>query len=198
MKKRKMQKDLNYYISLFKDNSRYDFIKNSKLQETLYLFSGYVSFIYYDELIKNNYSEELKEIKAHTIFVYLGSIIESIIYEFVKSKLTDEKSKRKYLEIEEFKSLQKIKETENLHICRLDKKEINLNDSINFNALINWAKDKNIISEKILKKIDNFRKMRNLVHINAFLNYDEEKIIWKLEEAFIDTKEILDYIEDNI
>jgi hypothetical protein len=38
--------------------------------------------------------------KAHTIFIYLGSIIESIVYYYVQSKLTDERSKRKYLEIE--------------------------------------------------------------------------------------------------
>ncbi|GEM_PF-2805664 len=40
--------------------------------------------------------------------------------------------------------------------------------------------------------------MRNLVHINAFLNYDEEKIANKLEKAFINTKEIIDYIKNNI
>jgi hypothetical protein len=49
-----------------------------------------------------------------------------------------------------------------------------------------------------LKKIDNFRKMRNLVHINAFMNMSEAKLIQELEKAFIETKEILDYIEDNI
>lgn len=48
----------------------------------------------------------------------------------------------------------------NSDIVLSDWKEISFNDSINFNALINWAKDKKIISENILKKIDNFRKMR--------------------------------------
>ncbi|NUJ98110.1 hypothetical protein HGA92_04990 [Candidatus Gracilibacteria bacterium] len=193
-----MEKELDYYISLFKSNSRYSFIKDIKLQEILYLFSGYVSFIYYNELEENNYSEYLKEIKAHTIFVYLGSIIEAITYYFVKTKLIDEKSKRKYLEIEEFKKLQKIEETKNLYICKLENKEISFNDSINFHALINGLKDKKIIDEKIVEKIDDFRKMRNLVHINAFLGYNEYKLIQELEKAFINTKIIVDYIENNI
>jgi len=40
--------------------------------------------------------------------------------------------------------------------------------------------------------------MRNLVHIKAFLEYSEVELIKELKKAFIDTKEIIDYIEDNI
>lgn len=40
--------------------------------------------------------------------------------------------------------------------------------------------------------------MRNLVHINALINYNEEDIFYKLSEAFINTKEIIDYIKNNI
>ena len=190
-----MQKTLKYYINLFKTNNRFIFIEDIKLQEVLYLFSGYVSYIYFEEIIKQNISEELKEIKAHTIFIYLGSIIEAVVYYYVQTKLNDEKSKRKYLEIEWFKKLQKVKETNDLYICKLETKEINFNKSINFNALINWLKDKKLINKKIIEKIDFFRKMRNLVHINAFLNNDEYELITELKNAFIDTKEIFDYIE---
>lgn len=192
-----MKKELDYHISLFKSSSRFKFIKDTKLQEILYLFSGYVSFIYSIELEKSN-SEELKEIKAHTIFVYLGSIIEAIVYYFVQTKLIDEKSKRKYLEIQEFNNIQKIKETQDLYICKLETKQITLNDSINFHSLIKWLKDKKLLDENIIEKIDSFRKMRNLVHINALLHSEEYKLIEKLEKAFIDTKDILDYIEKNI
>lgn len=130
--------------------------------------------------------------------IYLGSIIEAIVYYFVQIKLSDEKSKRKYLEIEWFKKIQKIKETENLYVCKLENKEINFNNSINFNALINWLKDKKLIDKKIIEKIDYFRKMRNLVHVNAFLQNNEYELIKELQKAFVDTKEIFNYIEDNI
>lgn len=193
-----MKKELNYYISLFEDNERYNFIVDINLQKFLYLFSWYVSFIYYHELLEHDYSDELKEIKAHTIFVYLWSIIEAIIYYFAQNKLIDEKSRRKYLELDEFKKLQKIDLTADLYICKLERKEITLNDSINFHSLIKWLKDKKLIDKKIIEKIDYFRKMRNLVHINALISMSESKLIEELEKAFIETKEILDYIEDNM
>jgi len=193
-----MQKKLIYYSNLFRKNNRFSFIDDIKLQDALYLFSGYVSFIYIEEILNKNLSEELKEIKAHTIFIYLGSIIESVVYYFVQIKLKDSKSKRKYLEIEWYKKVQKIKQTENLYICELEKKEINLNESINFNALINWLKDKKLFDEKIIQKINFFRKMRNLVHINAFLINNEYWLIKELEKAFLDTKEIFNYIESKL
>jgi hypothetical protein len=42
-----MQKKLVDYSKLFKSNKRFIFIEDIKLEEILYLFSGYVSFIYY-------------------------------------------------------------------------------------------------------------------------------------------------------
>lgn len=64
-----MQKKLVDYSKLFKSNKRFIFIEDIKLEEVLYLFSGYVSFIYYEEIINKNTCDELKEIKAHTIFI---------------------------------------------------------------------------------------------------------------------------------
>jgi len=93
--------------------------------------------MYFEDIKNDNYSEDLKEIKSHTIFIYIGSIIEAIVYYFSQNKLTGEKSRRKYLEIEEFKKLQKIETTNDLYICKLESKEITLNDSINFHSLIN-------------------------------------------------------------
>jgi hypothetical protein len=191
-----MKKELSYYISLFQDNERYAFIEDIKLQKILYLFSGYISYIYFENIKDSSLEEELKEMKAHSIFVYFGSIIEAICYDFVKKNLTDEKSKRKYLEIQEFKKLQKIEKAEDLYICELHHKAIDLNDSINFHALIHGMKDRKLIDKKILWKIDSFRKMRNIVHINAFMDVSEQKLIKKLEQAFIDAKEIFDYFEN--
>lgn len=192
-----MKKNLKEYINKSKINSSFEFIKDEKLQDILYLFSGYIFYIYFEE-IKLLEDEELKEIKAHTIFIYLGSIIESLIYFYVELQLQDEKSKRKYLEIEEFIKLQKIQETNDLYICKLTFREIDFNSSINFHWLINWLKDKKLIEKSIITKVDYFRKMRNLVHINALLTYSEDKLIQELEKAFQDAKIIIDYIEEKI
>jgi hypothetical protein len=193
-----MKKNLNYYENILKDLNNFEYIKwDKELKESLYEFLSYFTFLYYEEIIKWE-DEELVKMKIHTAFVYLGSVVEALLYYFVEKKIWDsEKSRRKYLEIEEYKKLQSITKTDNLFICELVKKEINFNDSINFNALINWAKNKKIVDGNILQKINDLRKYRNSVHINVY------KSGWiivfdKLEKAFIDTKEIFDYIEENL
>ena len=194
-----MQKKLNFYINFFKQINRFEFIKwNVELKNALYLFSAYVSFLYYEEVLEMKNDDELLEIKTHSAFIYLGSIIEAVFFYFVEEKLkNDEKSKRKYLEIEEYKKVQDLKKCENLYICELIKKEVNFNNSINFNALINWAKDKKLVDEKIIERINSFRKMRNRIHINVYKSW-KLIVLDELEKAFIETKEILDYLEDNI
>ncbi len=187
--------NLENYINKSKNSETFKFIKDIKLQEVLYLFSSYIFLIYLSEIKDNKYCEKSKEMKAHTILIYLGSIIEAVIYYFVNEKLKDKKSKNKYLELEKLIKVQKIKETENLYICKLEKKEITLNETINFNSLINWIKDKKIIDTKIIDKINYFRKMRNMIHIKVFIDYNEYQLIETLEKAFIDTKEIFDYIK---
>jgi len=187
--------NLENYINKSKNSETFKFIKDIKLQEVLYLFSSYIFLIYLSEIKDNKYCEKSKEMKAHTILIYLGSIIEAVIYYFVNEKLKDKKSKNKYLELEKLIKVQEIKETENLYICKLEKKEITLNETINFNSLINWIKDKKIIDTKIIDKINYFRKMRNMIHIKVFIDYNEYQLIETLEKAFIDTKEIFDYIK---
>ena len=191
-------KKLNYYKEFFEKLDTFWYIKwDKELKDSLYEFFSYFIFLYYEEIM-NWEDEELVKMKIHTAFVYLGSVVEALLYYYVEKKIWDtEKSRRKYLEIEEYTKLQKIQKTENLFICELTKKEINFNDSINFNALINWAKDKRIVDENILQKINDLRKYRNSVHINVY------KSGWiivfdSLEKAFIDTKEIFDYIEENL
>ncbi|MDQ7008661.1 MAG: hypothetical protein Q9M94_00015 [Candidatus Gracilibacteria bacterium] len=187
------------YLENIKKNKLFEFIKDEDTKDTLYLFFSYSYFMYTEEiLINKGIDESLLELKIHTVIIYLGSIIEAVLYDFVYEKLkNNEKSRKKYLEIDELIKVQKIKETENLYISRLEKKIITLNDSINFNALINGAKDKSIINEEIINKINTFRKRRNSIHINVYKIGDFIKLD-ELEKSFIETKEILDYLEENI
>jgi hypothetical protein len=66
-----MQKGLDYYSNLFTSNNRFIFIKDIKLQEVLYQFSSYVSFIYFEEILKQNTSEELSRNEV-THYFYLS------------------------------------------------------------------------------------------------------------------------------
>ena len=193
------KKNIDHYIDVSKTLKVFNFIWEKDIKETLYLFSAYSNFIYFEEILSSKGENEiLVEMKIHTVLIYLGSIIESVLYEFVYEKLkNNEKSRKKYLEIDDLVKIQKIKETDNLYISKLEKKEISLNDSINFNALINWVKDKKIITEDIINKINNFRKRRNSIHINVYNSWDLINLD-ELEKSFIDAKEILDYLEKNI
>ncbi|MDR2411706.1 MAG: hypothetical protein LBD88_03965 [Candidatus Peribacteria bacterium] len=96
--------------------------------------------------------------------------------------------------MEEFQKLQKIMETKDLYICKLITREVSLNDSINFYALINGLKDRKLLSKNIIEKIDYCRKMRNLIHVSVMLT-SEYKLIDELTKAFIYAKEIIDYVK---
>jgi hypothetical protein len=106
---------LDKYLQKAKKDFSIKFIEDTKIRESLYLFLGYI-FMYYEEIKNDDLEEKLKELKAHTILVYVGSVIEAIVSYFIKGILTDEKSRRKYLEITEFKMLQKIDAVDNLYI----------------------------------------------------------------------------------
>lgn len=191
-----MKKSLNAYVAKVKKKFSFEFIQDIKIKESLYLFFGY-AFMYYEEIKDDDLEEELKELKAHTILLYLGSIIEAIVYHFIQEKLTDKKSKRKYLEVTEFKMLQKIDTVDNLYIWKYEIKEVSLDDAKNFRALINGLKDKHLLNEKLIEKIDYCRQMRNLIHIDMF-SISELELINEITKALIYTKEIIDDIKKKL
>ncbi len=185
-------------LKTLKEEKTFDFVKDVYIKNILYEFFAYVFSIYQELDFLNN--KKILELKTHTIILYVGSIIEASLYYFINEKFkNDDKRRKKYLKINEFKSVQKLK-IENwekiYHICELEEKEISLNDTINFNALLNWAKDNKLIDEKIIEKANDIRKMRNTIHINVYVNLEQN--LCELEKVFIDTKIILDYIENNI
>ncbi|MDQ7008801.1 MAG: hypothetical protein Q9M94_00740 [Candidatus Gracilibacteria bacterium] len=198
---KKIENNFDENEKIFKSKKIFDFINDEKLIENLYDFLAYVSIIAFFELNKLE-NKKIIELKTHTVIIYLGSIIESVLYYFINEIfINNEKKRKKYLKIKEFKSIQKIKISEEsnkeYHFCEVFEKEISLNDTINFSSLINGAKDNKILSEEIVEKINNIRKLRNSIHINVYktgelIKFDE------LKQIFIDTKDILDYIEEKL
>jgi len=59
-----------------------------------------------------------------------------------------------------------------------------------------YIQDKKLLPQTIIEKIDYFRKMRNLIHINALLSHSLEDTYRELDSAFLYTKEIFDCIEE--
>jgi hypothetical protein len=103
-----MIKYLEAYIEEFEGDSIFEFVQNVKLREVLYFFYSYVFFVYFEEIKNEKSSTKLREIKAHTIIIYLGSVIEALIQYFVKEKITDENLRKKYTDLKEFKDIFKI------------------------------------------------------------------------------------------
>ncbi len=182
-------------IKLIQNKWYFYFIKEKDLREALELFSSYVFYLVESQEKCNN-DKLLIEFKKHSIEIYMWAIVEAMVYYFTKEKLwNNEKAKRKFLQIEELKIYQKIKNSDFI-ICKKEKKEISFNDTINFKWLIDWLKDKKIIDKKLFLKIDNFRKARNSIHINVYKNW--EKIFKDLEKIFKDFKEIRLFIKENL
>ncbi|MDQ7023200.1 MAG: hypothetical protein Q9M97_06800 [Candidatus Gracilibacteria bacterium] len=82
-----------------------------KIQKIHCIYFFHIHILCYTEeiLINKGIDESLLELKIHTVIIYLGSIIEAVLYDFVYEKLkNNEKSRKKYLEIDEL-----IKSTKN-------------------------------------------------------------------------------------
>ncbi len=195
-----MEKQILSTLEKLKNKKNFEFIKDTEIKKILYDFLAYslVNFKEVEDWIVNN--QKVIELKIHTVLVYLGSIIEAVLYYFVDEKLkNNDKKRKKYLKIKEYQEIQKLKlpECNYFSVCKISEKELDLNDTINFNALINWAKDNKLINEEIFEKINEVRKMRNSVHINVYK-------LWKLKrfddlkKVLIDVKEIIDYLDNNL
>jgi hypothetical protein len=63
--------------------------------------------------------------------------------------------------------------------------------------LINGLKDKHLLSEELIEKIDYCRKMRNLIHIDMF-SISELELINEITKVLIYTKEIIDEIKSKL
>jgi len=195
-----MEKDFLDLLKNLQNKKVFKFIKNDlELKNILYKFLAY-SLANFKDIKNNCFKDDFIELKIHTVLVYLGSIIEAVLYYFVDEKLkNNDKKRKKYLKIKEYQEIQKLKlpECDYFSVCKISEKELDLNDTINFNALINWAKDNKLISKEIFEKINEVRKMRNSVHINVYK-------LWKLKrfddlkKVLIDVKEIIDYLDNNL
>ena len=184
----------NNILKKVRNNKYFDFIGDEKLKESIELFFSYVLFLHND-LEEFEYDEFLTEFKTHTIIIYLGSVVEALVFYYANKKFwNNDKAKRKYLEIEELQIHQKIKES-NFIIWKIVKKEISLNDSINFKWLIDWLKDKKLMSEDLIEKINEFRKARNSIHINVYNSWEE--IFEDLIRIFHNFKDIKMFIKNN-
>ncbi|MDQ7022335.1 MAG: hypothetical protein Q9M97_02190 [Candidatus Gracilibacteria bacterium] len=96
---KKIENNFDENEKIFKSKKIFDFINDEKLIENLYDFLAYVSIIAFFELNKLE-NKKIIELKTHTVIIYLGSIIESVLYYFINEIfINNEKKRKKYLKI---------------------------------------------------------------------------------------------------
>lgn len=180
----------------------FDYLDDEKLKEELYS-SAYYVFHLIDQLDKVEKDEFIYFSTKHNIIILLWWIIETLLFQYVYKYFAinnDEKSIKKFCK--------KIEYTETTQVIEInDKKGIwlvfcerkisyeSFKDNINFDYLIKWAKDNHLLSDDILVKIDNFRQMRNWVHLNVLMNIREIFSNAELTNFFEDNKNILKSIK---
>ena len=176
----KFEKYEDIFIKMF------DFIKNDKTRE--YCISHLSYCFYLHEECKIEQDKKVTEYKTHTIGIYLWSIIESVSHYFVAEFFKKEPKKlEKYLLNKEFK----VKDTVNVdwkqyYFCSKEDKIVKFSENINFNQVIHWLRNSKIFSEKIIKKIDEMRNIRNTIHIVLY------------EKDFVSFKEVKNYLRDTL
>lgn len=160
-----------------KNLNDFSFVKDKELKRQIEISFAYI--LYLIENIKNFWNtlddDSLDYIHSQTINIYLGSIIEAILYEYVfeyLQKKDPSKVKRyckniAYIE----KSLANGTLKDNYVICEKIEKSTEFKDDISFHSLINWVKDYKLLSENTIKIIDEIRQKRNIVHIKVLLSF---------------------------
>lgn len=188
----------HFFLEDLKKKETFSFIKDRKTQELAYHFLSYVYSLSEECISINQDDETIIELKAHTMSIYIGSIIEWILYYFVDTLYKDKKSREKYLKNIELKKIQKIDlEEKTYYFCEEKEKQIKITDTINFNSLIHGVRHNQILDQKIIDKINNVREIRNAIHINVYKHNEKVKFN-EITTLLQDAKEIIDTIEEKL
>lgn len=180
----------------------FDYLDDEKLKEELYS-SAYYVFHLIDQLDKVEKDEFIYFSTKHNIIILLWWIIETLLFQYVYKYFAinnDEKSIKKFCKKIEYTETTPVIEKNDkrgtwLVFCERKISYESFKDNINFNYLIKWAKDNHLLSDDILGKIDNFRRMRNWVHLNVLMDIREIFSNAELTNFFEDNKKILKSIK---
>ena len=195
--KNAMSKKSRASLESIEKTNRFSFVNNKELRKELYLALYYVIYLY-EEIEDDSYDEHITFFIKHTIIIYVWSMVEWVLFDYVNNYLTnvwDPSKTRKYCNtIEYIEKKNTIIHQSGIDYVMCEKKDkvINFKDNIDFWKLILWARDNKIISDKILDKIDKIRKKRNSVHIAVLISSKWDVKFNDIEKLFSLTKEIFD------
>lgn len=180
----------------------FSFLNNETLEEELYLSNAYR--LYLHEILENLDTKSPEHIKfslSHNIVIYYCWILELIFHSFVSLyfiKIDNPNKLKKFCKRVEYKEKTKIipkTSDEEIWIvyCERYIKYDKFSDNIQLHLLIQSCKDHRILSNEILDKMDNIRKIRNWVHLNTIM--DVKDIFWYKDVANI-TKDVWEIFKE--
>lgn len=156
-------------------NEIFSFIKNNELVSELEVSIAYVYYIAESIEYGDVKQEPLSELHSQTAIIYIGSITEALLYEYVFEylKKKDPSKIKKYC-----KNIQYLERhitdgilKDSLVICEKKEKTLEFKGDISFQALINGVKDYKLLSDYIIDCLDEIRQKRNIVHIKVLMNF---------------------------
>jgi len=173
-----MKETFWFFLNQIKKDWDFWFIKNDKIREELYYSFSYC--LYLPNLNKNDNLFFL--INLQTSIIYLWSVVEALLYEYVFEYLRnkDPNKIKKYCKniyyIEKHITDWILKD--NLVVCEKKEKTSEFKEDINFQSLINWVKDYKLLSNDVIKHIDDIRQKRNIVHLKVLVNFKNSSDIY--------------------
>lgn len=200
IKEKKRLKDTRFVEVEYFKKENFDFIKNDILKENIAINMQYVFFLY---SLEREY--ELPGATTYsafkTIILYTASIVESLLNYKLKELIKEGKIESseimavedKYIHIAD---LHIISSKEKICGVKKVKKYKKLTDRTTFKDLNKVAKNCNLFNERLFKKSEKLREMRNKIHLATLTEIDNKYLQSDIDNIFEITKDVINRIED--
>jgi len=179
---------------------RFGFVGDDILKENIIINTQYIVFL---RSLDSKY--EIPETVSYsvykTIILYTASIVESIINYKLRELIKEGKIKNdQIMNIEEkyihIADLYNISPKEKVCGIRKVKRRKQLVDDTIFIDLNKAAKRCNLFNERLFKKSEKLRKMRNKIHLSALSNVDDRYSQSDIDNSFEIAKDVIERVEN--
>lgn len=170
--------------------SNFPFVTDNILRENMDItFDHLTELVYLSE--SPNYNSILKSSFRKTTIIYTASIIEAMLFWFLKNKISESELKRETKIFKISKEIYKINNKEKIVLGEdLIKTEQIKFSKLNLVDINTLCKDNRIITDSMFKNIDKVRELRNKLHIGTLTVIETDYSKDDLEFVFSVAKEV--------
>ncbi|MCK5466202.1 hypothetical protein KAI56_01740 [Candidatus Parcubacteria bacterium] len=200
IEEKKKLKNTRFVEVEYLKKENFDFIKNDILKENIAINMQYVFFLY---SLEREY--ELPGATTYSVFktiiLYTASIVESLLNYKLKELIKEGKiESSKIMTVEDkyihIADLHIVSPKERICGVKKIKKYKQLTDGTTFKDLNKVAKNCDLFNERLFKKSEKLREMRNKIHLVALTEIDNKYSQSDIDNVFEIAKDIIDRIEN--